>query len=357
MLTHNFKFFFYIKNRIKYIFLSFKNILITTQFEYNEFKKINIFLKHKLISHQFAVVHDLKSSPPTYGDFLWQIVIARFLSHNHKISFIIIYGEYRNDWAIMSKLQIANYVDQLNKISTILLKSKNIEILKYTWEDFSLFYNKNKEKNIYLLYEEKILKRESTYNYGCNFINKFSNNSLNNHKNNFLLTKSDFSIPTIEIEALEPFITWHCRYNKDWSLDRNLTKSDFYTIYETLKFKFSNHKIVIVSDFEGTKYFKKWAIEYNFEIYYSQDYCKDFTETSMLVLNSKFYFQYLGGGIGMIPILSKMPYLIIGVTQNEKMLNYDKLVFWSNKNQSFLYSLPSINKVKRMILKFKHNLN
>jgi len=331
--------------KIQNTFYLIKNIQKSLTIEKNEsFRILNNFDKIK----NFVIVYDFKSSPPTYGDFLWIVNLANYFSLYKKVTFIVIYGDYRNDWNSLKDQEIKNYIQQIDTIISKYLK-QNIIVLKFKWNDFFLYKIKN--DTFFYLFENKIIERVSIYNHVCNLTNILFFKLKNIDTNHFLLNKKPFKISNeTPLVFKHPYITWHCRYNPNWGNKRNINKSDFLEIYNVLRLKYKNQDIVVVSDLFATMIFKNWNNELKLNLKFSQDLVNDFTGSADIILNSNFYFQYLGGGIGMVPILSNLPYLIIGITENEKMLKKNKLVAWANQSQIFTYSLPSIKEVKKIIL-------
>jgi hypothetical protein len=318
--------FYYLFHNISYKIKQYKIDLSYVKNESNYiFRELNDSRKTV-----FTIVHDLKVSPPTIGDFLWNLMIARFfIILNKQTNFIIILNEEETQ---------TDYLNEIDKIVSTFLNFSNLNFKKIFWKEF---LNK---KNIYgtIVHENKILNRKSTYIHGCNFLNILLNNYPNFNFDKFLLNKKE----TIKFnnKINHKYITWHCRFNENWSKHRNIKKLEFFNLLQLLNKSFPNYKILIVSDYNATIKFKSWIKDHHFDIMFSQDICNGFVESADLILNSSFYYQYSGGGIGMIPILSSLPYFIFGISENEKWLNNKKLCTWSKPNQNFVFEFPRLNK-------------
>ena len=89
------------------------------------------------------------------------------------------------------------------------------------------------------------------------------------------------------------YVTLHCRHNilqirkKN---NRNLKKNEFLKIVKKIKNRFKKHRIMVVSDKLGCKFFKKFAIEKKLKIEFSKEFSSSFINDGILVLNSDYYF-------------------------------------------------------------------
>ena len=102
-----------------------------------------------------------------------------------------------------------------------------------------------------------------------------------------------------------------------------------------LKKKYPCHLIMIVSDESGCDYFSKLTQRYNLNNIFSKQYSQSFLGDAALILKSDFIFQVRGGGIGVIPMFSAMPYEIVAPLANEIMWSKSKVLSFQNDSQLF----------------------
>ena len=315
----------FIKNIIKWKIYNYR---ISLKKEINESIRINNFLK-KNKNETVLIVHDLISSPPTFGDFIQNIMLFKYFEVlNYNVEFILIDGKFREDW-LLNKKQIKNLLNNKKEIF-LKLTENSLNYKEINWSQFSdLYLNK---KKYFISFKERIVQRKSIYNLSGNLLNILIANLNNDLINNFLIKKNIKYTYLIPLPKLN-YITWHVRYNSNWANDRNINEFKFLEIHNTLSEHFLNKKIMIVSDQIGVDTVKKWSLKNKIDLLFSQDYSKTFIGNSELILSSDFYFQYRGGGIGMIPVYSHVPYLIIDPMANEKMWSKNKMTSWANKFQ------------------------
>ena len=91
---------------------------------------------------------------------------------------------------------------------------------------------------------------------------------------------------------------------------------------------------MLVSDEVGCDFFRGVVKNRNIDLLFSKDFSCSFVHDMLLVLKSKFYYQYLGGGMGIVAFFSKIPFEIISPARiNEVMWAKRKIASWHTKNQ------------------------
>jgi hypothetical protein len=135
-----------------------------------------------------------------------------------------------------------------------------------------------------------------------------------------------------------PYVSWACRYSrKGGDLGRQTRKDEFRKIYWYLRRRFPQCRILIVSDAVGCKHYSSLANELGIEdILFSKDYFTDFLGDASLVMNSQYFFSFRAGGIGQIPLLSRIPFEVLSPLMNEIPWDKDRLTFWQTKSQTFV---------------------
>jgi len=114
-------------------------------------------------------------------------------------------------------------------------------------------------------------------------------------------------------------------------------KEEFRKIYSYLRIRFPQSEIMIVSDAIGCRHYLSLSKELGIEdLLFSKDYSPDFLGDTALVMNSQMFFSFRAGGIGQVPLLSKMPFEILGPLMNEIPLNKNEVTSWQTESQSFV---------------------
>lgn len=304
---------------------------------------------------KILVCYDIHASPPTMGDFLSVVMLVRYLCLKGKyVNFFVITSDARNDWNNLSVSEKNSIFVFMKTISQILLPSSNFYYKQISWDEFIHVINAKKssdgKKNMYqgsLLHYQKIIKRHSTYNHAFNIINYLLSEEDKYFIESFLLSAQDFKSYEIDTPILnEEFVTWHLRYNTKWGLHRNLTQDQFDKMLSKISSENPNTNIVIISDAAGTEHYKN-MINLDCELlFFSKDYGNNFFHDAWLILTSSKYYQYRGGGIGMIPIFSSINYEIIDKCSNEISWVYPNFTSWAhNSNQKRYFNLLDDNTV------------
>lgn len=283
------------------------------------------------------IVYDMKVSAPTFGDFMYLVMVARFfITIGKKVKFIIIDSDFREDTlkAYPDHDERKKLVTKFKELPEVLLDSKNCDIQILHWNDFYEFI-KEQESEILCLFKDKIKIREPIYIHSFNLCNLLASYLKNGQINNFLLNKEEIASKVRVKFPQSPYITWACRYSIKWSFERNINEIEFINIYNLLQNKFPNKQIMVVSDEIGCSYFKKISQKNNLSCLFSKDFSDTFMGDCALVIGSDYFFQLRGGGIATAAIYSTVPYYIIVGTVHEKVWKKKGIALWSHENQIF----------------------
>lgn len=306
--------------KFNYFFFIIKNVLLIYFFIFKNSKK------------KIAITYDLYVSPATIGDFLFNYFFARFFSlMNYEVHFVIINKEYRNDWGLdekQKKLYIKTILNIANKLSS---DNDNLKILLFDWDTFNNRYLKSRLYFIPL--KDDVVTRSRIYVKTFNLLNYLLFFKSRNFKNKFLLDKNRF----LSNKLTNQYITWHCRNDIISGFERNINKEDFINIYHTLKKYYNQYEILIVSDSNGCELIKDWNNTLKFNLKYSKDFSTDFLGDVNLVLNSNFYFQYRGGGMGAIILFTKIPYLQVSFLGRLRLFSKHRITSWALNKQQFFH--------------------
>ncbi|MCF8169440.1 MAG: tetratricopeptide repeat protein, partial [Rhodoferax sp.] len=198
-----------------------------------------------------------------------------------------------------------------------------------------------------VVFRDRVMSRAPIYNDSFNIFNhllSFENSSVAEISQ---LKLSDFP-SRLEKQGGLPkcYVSWHARYSEKWAPERNLSPPMFFRYLDRIKKLHPGKDIILVSDRIGCDYYKKLLKEADnnsgANITFSKDYGGDFFDDCFIILNSVQYFQLLGGGIGMIPIFSTMPYEIIDQCWNEKPWAHPKFTSWATADQNRYFHTDEI---------------
>lgn len=285
-----------------------------------------------------VIVYDFKASPPTYGDFLYVIMIARFfLSLDKKVFFFIIDSDFRKDsHNAYNSDELIGLVDRLLELPNILLKGNKIHMHRICWSEFNFLYKNIKKNNHSLIFfKQKVEKRKPIYNHSFNLLNRLVQSLGIDQISKVPIFKDELK-NKVQIKYPQMlYITWGARYSEKWDFSRNTTEDEFVRIYKSLNLIYSKHSIMIVSDEIGCTYFKKLSYKYGFSCIYSKDFSKTFMGDFVLILNSDFFFTLRGGGISTAAIFSHIPYCIIAYPVHETIWKKNGIAVWTQNNQFF----------------------
>ena len=257
------------------------------------------------------IVFDNLVSPPTYGDYIYVVMLARyFIKRNIGINFVIVDGDYRYDWSSLNEKEKQFHVSYLVEIAELLLSSPITNVEVVTFQELESRLRNNPSAGSFIHFSEKVRRRVEIYGSSFNILNHLMSVAGHEFKDKFLLSfdefvgKVKFKIPD------QPYITWHCRYSEKWGEDRNTDDEKFRQIYDKLRCLYPNRAILVVSDKIGCSHFRELAHSSGLECLFSKDYSLTFMGDGALVMGSDFYYQYRAGGMNAIPFFAKLPYEI-----------------------------------------------
>jgi len=306
----------------------------TELYEANEI--INM-INNKMIN-EVLIIYDFKVSPPTYGDFLFVVMLARyFIKHNFKVIFYIVNLEYRSDWKSMDDVMKNKFTDDQVTISNLLLnksKTKGLARIELgNWSELETLINNLNYEDILIPFKQRVLSRKSIYNSCFNVINYLIAQEDKAFSNKFLFSFDEFKT-NVNIDYPDfPYITLHCRYSKKWRKDSNTSDKEFIIVANKLKSLFPNHAIMVVSDSIGCAYFKVLAKSNSINCLFSKDYSPSFLGDGSLILGSDYYFQQRAGGIGVFVYFSNIPCDYFTPMASENEWSDGKLTSWANDKQ------------------------
>jgi len=302
------------------------------QYARQEARSIDLAIRNG--ATQVTLVYDNFVSPPTYGDYLYVVLLARyFTAHGIKIHFIIVDSEYRNDWLDLMEIEKKNFVNEQVKLAETLLDSTLAKISRESWG--SVQQRIVVSSSGYFPFSTCINLREPIYNHCFNLLNQLLFNKNSAIIKRVLFSYEELSRKVELVPIKKPYISWGCRHSERWGSYRNLSDDEFVNIYLQLQRHFPHYAVMIVSDVIGCKRFSELANKHGYDVIVSKEYSQTFLGDGALILNSSLFLQLRGGGISVFAINSTTPYECTQPLTNECMWSKSKLTSFQTASQLF----------------------
>jgi hypothetical protein len=285
--------------------------------------------------NQVTIVYDNYISPPTYGDFLYVVLLARFFKANGiRINFFITDGEFRSDWHFTS-IEASGFVDEQIKLAEALLNSPLVKIEKLSWGIIQQRILSD-APNLFIPFSKEVKARIGIYKHCFNLVNHLLSDKEDDLVDRVLFSFEDLVKDVIVSPVKAPYVSCAFRYSLLEGDDiRNTTVEEIIAIHTHLRQRFPHCSIMIISDINGCEYLSKLAQVNNINCIFSKQFSTTFLGDGLLILNSEFYFQVRGGGIGVFPQFSRMPYEIVTPLVHEIMWSNIKLTSFQSQSQLF----------------------
>ncbi len=330
------KFFTIIFNIIKlldlYLFRRLHIIILAFFFSIKIKKIVNSDIKN------ISIVFDFQSTPPTYGEFVYYLVLAKYFKLKRKKVEIILISNFnkKSEFNNLNQKEIFLFKQELKKLTLFYMKEQLIE-----YKSFNNFIKDYRDTKKNVLFNFFILNRLEIYrpflpllnfilkDETKNFVNKLKFSKINNHVR-------------LNLKKIKPYITWHIRKNFKWGTYNN-TADEILKLANYLKSQKKNYKILILSDQKGCTWARKILKDIK-NIYYSDKLAVGFTEAAKALINSDYFFQFKGGGLTTIAYFSNVPYKIISyINPHDKKFSNRKFLSWQLDNQFRVYNYKKIN--------------
>lgn len=282
-----------------------------------------------------VVKYDHSSSPPTYGDYLTILLIARFISMSgYKVRFEIIdVNRFGAVWGALSiKNQDLFVLDQIKLAEKFLNENCQI-IIKGKFSDELMPVNQ--KSNVLPSNDIEVYSNEF-YQWAPYFLH------LLIKKHNWKIPKG-FLLKSIKVKPAGNYVAWNVRKAK-WANDRDTDVDSLLQDFSELRELFPDHSIMIISDQEGIDFAVSELnrFEPTFSSMLANGRISIQPDAGYLgaidwVLSSNIYFQRSGGGMGIVAIFSSVPYVIYSIEKTNFFGHYRnrKIAPWSTKNQIF----------------------
>ena len=289
---------------------------------------------------RIRIIYNFADSPHTFGDFMIVVMLCRFLAlSGHQLVLTVVDSMRRSDWKDLDEdIQNERIQELLDLAEYLLPEAVKVELVN-NYQQMSSDIN---------------LDSKSFYATAPYFLD-------------LLITKYKWPIPDSFLlrvgtsDTSEPYIAWHVR-KASYDSRRNLTSTSIQNDFETLQKSFPGHSIMLISDSAG--------LEDAFLALTGSRETKTrkvrgtpllaqpvpgFQNAIPAVLAASFYFQRGGGGIGIAPMFSSVPYLILCADKTHfHGWSGDRILPWSTENQLFVYvkknvqRFPIVNLINRL---------
>ena len=300
---------------------------------------------------RIRIIYNFADSPHTFGDFMITAMLGRFLAlSGHQLVLTAVDSTRRSDWEDLDKnIQDERIGELLDLAKYLLPESAKVELVK----------------NYLPMSSDVNLDSKSFYAAAPYFLD-------------LLITKYKWPLPDSFLlrvgtsDTSEPYIAWHVR-KATYDSRRNLTSSSVQNDFETLKKKFPDHSIMLISDSAGLEDAflaltgsRKTEARILRGVRILPQPVPGFQNAIPAVLGASFYFQRGGGGIGIAPMFSSIPYLnlcadkthYINLCVNKTHFNEwsgNRILPWSTENQLFVYAKENVKSfpIQRLINRLK----
>jgi hypothetical protein len=293
----------------------------------------NTLTPERIRKRDLIVIYDHLASPPTIGDFLLVVMLARYLCHAAgSLEFFIATGEERNDWDDLTEASREHLQITHTSLLKRLLPRDKSTIRSVSWDELEIILRDVPADTVVVGGVRRAQARLPLYNEAFNTLNALLDGDTTALEE-FLLTADDFGPPVDVGEPQGGYIALHARYSESWAPERNLAPESLIRMIHFLRELFTLAPIVVVSDDAGCDYFRRISEQFGLELKFSKDYSNSFIGDCNVVLQSDVYLQFRGGGIGVVPMFSRVPYVIVDPAANEVAWSRRKFCSFASPQQ------------------------
>jgi len=303
-------------------------------------------LQEQLDDTCILIYYDNRVSPPTYGDYYCVLMLARMLS---LMGFPVVFKvvdciERRSDWLSLTAKEQDQFVAEQMELARLVLPS-SIQVILESAPHFDTA--KTVSLGNHVLLGDWINDRKPIYVMAWSLLGELFNLRDRSLPEGFLLQASDFPEMETQAKQIGPYIAWHTRRGL-WRESSDTTDANIVRDYVDLVKAFPEYKILLFSTPAG--------IEHTINVLRSANESTNilaeegrlipqlepgFHKAVPWILGASFYFQRLGGGIDLVPIFSKLPYLVF---MNDPFATSHfahsgrKILPWSREDQRYVIS-------------------
>ena len=301
-----------------------------------------------------VLVYDHSVSPPSYGDFINVLMIGRFLvAHQVDVGLILTDSEFLDNFSrLLDQKKLYEFVEEEKRVAEALVAGIKIDVC--TSQELKHLLSQREMEGQQVIFAEYVKKNLGIYNLAFDFTKLMLKNSRSDIKKLTLFSKNMNFVHSMELPTAK-YVAFACRWNKSWGQHRNMSTELFVNIVKLLSAEFPSFEIIAVSDRIGCDHFRSIANDYRLACSFSKDYSESFLGDVSLVLGSDAYVQIRGGGVGVIPLWSDLPFLFFGRVSSERSLLSRRTAQLRNRNQQFIvdFGLPSDRRLKKHLSRLR----
>ncbi len=280
------------------------------------------------------LVYDCGVCPLTYGDYLNFVMIMRYLGERglQGTLYILdsdIFPAFR---AYMSDEEIEGFLQEMIEIGRTLLPYPEVRAQRVN--DIQEVMQLAGSQAAYVVCPWRTRHRRELFHHVFNIFNHLMASTPAKLQDRILLSFSDLKHVAPSAEVPSPYIAWHVRYSMNTDPARNLTTEEFVGVHQILRRQHPDHAILIVSDDVGCRHYSKLVREHCLDrTVLSKDYSISFLGDAALILQSDMYYVLRGGGISIIPLMSKLPFRCALRIYYNQMWNSEQFMSWQGRTQ------------------------
>jgi len=290
---------------------------------------------------RIRLVYNNSCSPPTYGNFVEVVMLARYLSLiGFTVDFVVIYGEKGTlDWEHrgLNTHQEDDFVQEQVALANYLLPEA---VSVHLMEDSEGQTGFALPEASFTLFKAKVESEVNITAQCVYLLHELVQASGSSPPSGFLLDRSQFSVPANAYSRSRPYVVWHVRRGI-WDQERNPGAMILCEDFAELRRSFPNHTIMVLSTDSGIEFTKEVLARHGCTLNWETggpilegQPDSGFIAAIPWLLGADFYYQRLGGGIGIIALFSDIPYLMLlnDIAYWEGIARGDSMAPWANEN-------------------------
>ena len=309
------------------------------------------------IFRRAVLVYDNSISPPSYGDFINVLMLARFLSAQKiKTKLLLTNNKFLPFFADrFTAGELNEFVQEQKGIASNLVEGIEIEICSL--QDLGGLIDQNVADGSYIVFHELVKNHKPIYFFAFNLTKSLLAKSTTEIQSLTYLSRNVSFVPNRKFPDTK-YIAFPCRWNNSWGQYRNMSTELFLNLVKLLSNEFPTYELVAISDQIGCDHFRTIAKQNNLDCRFSKDYSDSFLGDVTLLLNCEAWVQIHGGGIGNIALWSDLPFLWFGRISSEQALLSKRTSHFISSDQRFFidYGLPSEHRMRKWLLKMASDL-
>jgi len=261
------------------------------------------------------------------------------LSTRKRCDFFIIKGDhFRSDWPESMDEKVAklnNFVLLIGK----LLQPLQIDIRNITWPTFELEVFENNAYDI--PFRSLVRRRIATYPLAPGLMSRLYSRKADwgtSNNKSWLIQSTELPIPDQWVGILShgDYVSL-CLRVSPYDQSRNTSSKQIMFTVDELLSKYPRNQVVIISDINAMHYTKNCLGDRSKGLIFSATKNRSFLDDMAVAINSKIFYQVLGGGMSWVAACSEVPYQVTQqVNFPQRMYSRAKFFAWQTGEQIFV---------------------